>query len=740
MAKKQPEKTSKLSFWLDHIETYEREFSDWEKRAKKIIKRYKDDRKDTGRGKAQFNILWSNVQTLIPALYANPPKPNISRRFEDDDDLGLFSSRVLERSASYFVTDKTFDDIMGQAVLDRLLGGRGTAWVRYEPVFSEKPSTITDDVIEGDELEQPEQELYSEDVVIDYVHYQDFGHTWARTWQEVRAIWRKVYLDRAELVKRFGEETGNAIPIATRQKELDGDQNQAANNKACIFEIWDKRKKKAIWLHKEMPDILDEQDDPLQLKGFFPCPKPLYATLCNDNLVPTPDYILYQDQAIELDKLTGRIDRLVDALRVAGVYDKSAEGVERLLSEGTENKLIPVDNFAVLGEKGGLEGIISWFPIEQVVKTLSTLYDARDRVKADLYEISGISDIIRGASNPNETATAQQIKGQYASLRLDNMQGDVARFARDLVQIITEIIAEHFDLETVKQISGIKLMTEAEKQQVMMAQQTGQEIPEEVTDLASLPSWENIEQVLRDDMARCFKIEVETDSTIKADQQQEQQARIEFLTAAGSFIQQSIESPPELQPLVMEMLMFGVRGFKVGKDLESTMKTMLMKLRKKAEQPQPEQPNPEMAKVGLEEKKIAQEGEKTKAELTLKQQELGIKQQEVGLKQEELGLKKTELLYRAKSDEDGRTHELTKERINAKTKVSPDLAMSDPDLNNGMEVTPMQSAIENLGKTLTDGLMQMAVMQAQSNQQVIAAVTKPKKVVRGKDGKIAGVE
>ena len=49
----------------------------------------------------------------------------------------------------------------------------------------------------------------------DYVHYRDFGHSVARTWEEVTRVWRKVYLRRAELVERFGEEIGNAIPDAT---------------------------------------------------------------------------------------------------------------------------------------------------------------------------------------------------------------------------------------------------------------------------------------------------------------------------------------------------------------------------------------------------------------------------------------------------------------------------------------------------------------------------------------------
>jgi hypothetical protein len=94
-----------VSFWKGQIEIYEQKFSTWEKRGKEIINRYRDERKGTARNKARFNILWSNVQTLSPAIYASTPKPNIDRRFQDDDDLGRYSALVLERSVSYFVNN-----------------------------------------------------------------------------------------------------------------------------------------------------------------------------------------------------------------------------------------------------------------------------------------------------------------------------------------------------------------------------------------------------------------------------------------------------------------------------------------------------------------------------------------------------------------------------------------------------------------------------------------------------------
>lgn len=595
-----------VSYWIGEIETYDQQFKSWYDKSKKIVKRYMDERPDVASDASRFNILWSNIQTLHPAIYANPPSPNIDRRFDSDDDLGRYSALVLERAVSYFVKNDMFDKVMKQSTLDRLLCGRGVCWVRYCPKFIEQKEQITDDA----ESKEDDYELETEDTIPDYVHWCDFGHTWARTWQEVRGVWRKVLMTRAELVKRFGEEIGNKIPL---DADIIGKNKENINKgtKATIYEIWDKAKKQVLWLHKDMSEVIEKVDDPLGLKDFFPCPEPIYSTLANDNLIPTPDYVQYQDQAMELDSLTARINAITKAVKVAGVYDASAKGIDRMLSEGVENTLIPVDQFSVMGDGNGLKGVVSYLPMMEIMQTLQGLYQAREAVKQDLYEITGISDIVRGQTSASETATAQQIKGQFATLRLDNNQKEVARFAKDLVVIMTEIIANHFSLETIKAVSGVRLLTNDEKRQIqmrqdqaqVMAKQTGQEpqpLPDEIQELMGLPSWEDVERLIRDNTARSFRIDIETDSTIKTDQENEKQMRIEFLGAVSGFMQQAVNVPPELRSLSMEMLMFGIRGFKVSREIETTFETAMREIRKAEENPQPQPPSPEEIKAQAE--------------------------------------------------------------------------------------------------------------------------------------------
>lgn len=131
--------------YLRTIGTYDNEFAKWQSRVKKLIKRYRDDtRGQTGNETAKFNILWSNVQTLIPAVYAKLPKADVTRRFGDNDPVGRVAARLIERAIDFEIEHYSdFRSTMKYCVEDRFLGGRGTCWVRYEPHVA--PQGIGDD-------------------------------------------------------------------------------------------------------------------------------------------------------------------------------------------------------------------------------------------------------------------------------------------------------------------------------------------------------------------------------------------------------------------------------------------------------------------------------------------------------------------------------------------------------------------------------------------------------------------
>lgn len=645
-----------VKFWSEEITLYERTFDKWVKRGRKIQKRYKDVRTPREEAVTRFNILWSNVQTRLPALYARDPKPEVERRFKDRDPVGRVVSEVLERSLDYTIQHcNPFGRIMRQAILDFELPGRGTVWVRYVPHFHKVELPQADDKEDPEEVkaegvqetndaeDEENEELGYEETLVDYVYWEDYGHTWARTEDEIRAKWRKVYLDRDELSERFIKKGGlsqsdvDSIPLEWSPKGERDDKIRLEQKKAVVYEIWDKLKREVIWIVKNYAKCLDKLDDPLKLDGFFPTPASLYANLTSDELIPTPNFVHYHDQAMEVDELSTRISAIGKALKVAGVRDSSAEGLDRLLAEGTENQLVPVDGWIALKEKGGLAGVMELLPLKEIAEALGYLREQRQMMIDDIYQITGLSDIIRGLSDPNETATAQQIKGQFSVLRISAAQTEVQRFARDVIRICAEIIAG-YDLETLKKISGVKLLTEQEKAalhaqfQPMPAMPgppgnpgpapaappmppgnpggggpppgAGAGVPppggspgagQPTADqqrLLNEPSWEEVAQLLKNPVLREFRIDIETDSTIRMDEEAEKSSRMEFMTAASQLITEAASVPKEMIPAVGELFLFAVRGFKVARNLERTFEDALEQLKHA-----PPKPDPEMMKA-----------------------------------------------------------------------------------------------------------------------------------------------
>lgn len=629
--------------WLDRISDYEREFDTWEGRSDKILKRYTYEDRGKNESEARYNILWANVQTLTAATFAKVPKPDVSRRFKDQDPVGRVAGMILERALDYEVQKySSYASTLKACVHDRFLGGRGTAWVRYEPHFRAAQSGQPQDGLGvTEDVDSPQEQLDYECAPCDYVHWRDFGHVLARTWEEVPAVWRKVYLTRDKCIERFGEEVGNEIPLDARpedfRKKQQGNESNDDSSRALVYEIWDKTTKTAIWLSKSLNKIVDQKSDPLGLEDFWPCPKPLYATLTNDSLIPIPDFTLYQDQANTLDILSDRIDGLIKAMKVFGVYDSSAGDLQRLFTESSNNTLIPVKDWTTFSEKSGLKGSMDIVDLTPIANALQQSYAAMEQVKQQVYDITGISDIVRGQTNAAETATAQQIKGQYASLRLRQFQDEVSQFATEIIRIQAQIICKQFSPQTIVSISAADQLIEQDQAIVQKAlKMLTQKGPNPV---------------------RSFRIDIAADSLIQLDEQQEKQDRLEFLSSVTQFISgvaPIVQGQPAMLPVVGELLKFGVRSFKVGKSVEGAIDSAIDSVGKQPPSPSQEelqqleqkkqeidqgteQLKQEQDKVkegihGLEKKGL--EIDKKGLELEKKALELGYRESSFGLQQD----------------------------------------------------------------------------------------------------------
>jgi hypothetical protein len=740
--------------WYKTIMGYERSYKRWEARVDRIVKKYKDDSRYDRNPNARFNILWSNVQTIQPAIFARLPRPDVSRRFRDNDPIGRVASMMLERALEFELDHYgDYKSAMNNSVLDRLLGGRGVAWVRYEPhIVGEEAGepddgfSVTEDTDEaetegGIENENPERIEY-ECCPVDYVHWKDFGHTIARTWEEVTAVWRKVYMSRPALVERFGEEIGGKVPLDTKPDDLKSSyKSDDSVYEALVYEIWDKTTGKVLWISKSLGKILDERDDPLQLENFWPCPKPLYATLTTDSLEPIPDFVIYQDQARELDTLCDRIDGLINALKVRGVYDASSSELARLFSEGENNTLIPVHNWMAFAEKQGMKGAIDLVDITPFAAALQQCYQAMEQVKGQIYELMGIADIQRGQTDPNETLGAQIIKSNNAAGRLKTMQHAVVDFATSLLSIKAQIICNHFTDDTLVKISGA----------MQLSKQDQQYIPQAL-------------ELLRNEASKNFRIEVTSDSMIYQDEQQEKSDRIAFLGAVGQFMQMALpaaQASPELTPMLCEMLKFGVTAFKAGKQLEGIIDETADKLREaqKQSEGQPKPPPVEIQKVQMQQQGDQQ---KMQAQMQLEQAKMQMQMQLEKAKQE-YQAQENQLKFQLEEQRNQMDREMEVKVAQMKMMTERNTQVMLAHINNGAKIEVARIGSddsdgsmaytheEDMAQAMAHPMQPIADAIGQGNSQMAQAISalvdtinaqhsRPKTVVRGADGKIIGVQ
>lgn len=648
-----------VKLWLDAIDLSSKEEDDWRKRAQSAVDSYRDQKE---RSEKRFNILYANTETIIPAIYSSVPVPDIRRRFADADPAGKVVSQILERAISYSVDAYDFDAVMRAAVQDSELPGRGVTRVRYVPYLAEGGDSVA-----------------YEEVTCEHVPWATFRRGPARMWQDRPWIAFELFLTR-EQVTALNKDIGPKVTLDCPIEGYDDKRSEGPPpevfKRGRVWEIWDSEKKQVLFIadsYKHAPLRVD--DDPLGLTGFFPVPRPLYATQTSDTLVPVEPYRYYKDQAEELDRITRRITKLILILKWRGFYpgsDQSA-GAFTQLKDADDGDMIPVvDMQSFLSASGGDLSKAFWMmPIEQASAVLTNLYTQREQIKQVIYEITGTADIMRGATDPNETLGAQQIKAQWGSLRVQRKQAEVQRYARDLFRLKAEIIATKFSWETIELMTGIKLPGQAEKQMAMQQaqqlQSQQQPVPEELAQILDQPSREEVEQLLRNDALRSFRVDVESDSTIRGDLTRFQEnvtnfmnGTAQYLSAVGPMVQAGVV-PKEM---AIRLYVPFTRQFKLGREVEDMLEGMVTQAEADAKQPQ--QPSPEEMKAQAEMQKQKAEGERQQMQMQGEQQKLAMelkmkeaehqmkmaemqanlqmKREEMALKEQEIALKEREML------------------------------------------------------------------------------------------------
>lgn len=613
--------------WLHRIEEAEKAFEYWQERCDNIDKLYADlKRLATDNRDREFQMFWANIEVLKPSIYARPPVPVVVPKFKDRRPLYQAASELLERCCivAFDLTD--IDSTMRLVRDDLAVVGRGSPWIRYET---------------GKKGER---------VCIEQKDRKDFLHGVARNWSEVPWVAAASYMTRAEMRKRFAKTSGKAYQTAEYiDRSDDNDQDGAVHDRkqrAKVWEVWSKVDNRVVWVSNGCDKLLDDGEPHLTLEGFFPCPKPAYATLQRGTLIPVPDFVFYKDQLEEINELTGRIHALAEAVKVRGFYPAGAgeigDAIETAIKSNDDGRvLVPISSWAAFGN-GSAKDTIVWLPIDQIVTTIASLVDLRRQVIDDVYQIMGLSDIMRGATDPKETLGAQQLKSQYGSVRIRDKQSELVRVARDALRIAAEIIAENFSQKTMLDMSQLDLPHDADiakqvaalqeqgkqiaaqaqaqpdPQAIQQAQAQIQQLGQQAQKLQETPTIEKIVAFLHDQRTRAFVLDIETDSTIQPDEDAEKQRRTEFLQVLGTTLGQlgqMVEVEPASAAFAAQVLKFAIAPFRAGRELDAAIEDFANQMAQKAGQPKQD---PAAAKA--------------EADAQVAQREMQIKERELSLK------------------------------------------------------------------------------------------------------------
>jgi hypothetical protein len=745
------DKLKKLgSKWLARIDTAGKLEKEWLDDAEAAVAAYTSEsrRSDIDPATASawkaydFNILFSNVETIVPAVINSPPAPDIRRRFADEDPAAKDVSELIERAIRVQVDDSKLQVELEGVAQDGFLAGRGVIRLRFRSEFEEDepsdeeleraeekvaPGTANADA-EGDGTEVEDDGGYgstpntgngkprNERICFEAISWRDYRHGPAKRWDERPWEAFRFIVDRED--KDFFDQAAiDAQFTADERKEWDESDNDLIG-----WEIWCRSSKKVYFID-DKGNVLKTVPDPLGLSQFFATATPIQPIEMVGRLRPVNPFSIYRKLAEELDLSTKRINILLDQMKVKGWYAGSAEDLANVISADNTD-FVPIANAEIWAQNGGIEGAIAFWPFEKFAVAIKELYAAREQTKQAIYEITGISDIVRGASSAAETATAQQIKTQWGSLRIQKFQRLMERCARDLFVMMSEIIPSKFSHETLQQMTGIQLIPTAQDMQPiqpppMPPLQPGQQPPPELQQAmqqaqeaekarqAKLAQLQGIDKLLSQRLATFYRIDVESDSTVKADLTRQKQETTEFLQGAGAYwsaMGPLVADGSMPKDAAVEIFMSIARLFNLGKSVEDT----LDKMAKEAKEPQPPKPNPE--------------AEKAKAEMDLMQKKAELEAQSKQLemqakaKEAEMGLQAMQMGHQQAAEADARKMqtEQTKAEIDLR-KASVDLQIKLIDLELKKEETALSLQTQHASNAMK------LDAQRQSNEQKAAA-------------------
>lgn len=618
---KPDDKRNNVAYWLRWIkgarkaskETWQEADAAW--REFDNGKRCSDDSSSSDDKGRLFPLYWQCCDTVSSAYYAKTPKLIARRKFDIEDPDALTAGLIAERLAEHLRDNCAFDATMSAAVSDLLHASKTTTQLvtkqTIEVVQVPVPVMLAADGVtyltqDGQPVTDVQQDAQGQlftlstiekkrtSVGIKPVIYDELIHDPEASCEEdITAIGLHFVMDYDEAKERFlknedGSYKDIILPFKSNTNyhddERDKDRDDLPGKYLEGWEIWDKKTQTVYFVSCDYSEaFLDSKPDLYKLRRFFPIAPLVITNKPKKNLYPRPVYSRLRPTLEKLHDLYARKFDLIDGIRRRCLVDGSEPDLVDALNSLESGAFIACKNLQALLDKGGVQNLILWIPVAELISAISEINSLEAEFKNLVYEWFGVPDILRGVSDPQEALGTQQIKSTAAHDRFKVIKMRVQELARNSLEMMLDLAVHIMEPEEIQEIIGFKYLSQEHQRRFP----------------AGL-------EILKDDASRIVRLDLETDSTSFIDQQAEVMKRkaitdtvINGLAMIGKMENQ------EFAPVVIQALLYNISAAGGSKEFEDGVMKSVKQLIDRKNQPQePAPPPPDYEAMKIELKQM----------------------------------------------------------------------------------------------------------------------------------------
>lgn len=639
------EKTKTCDYWFRWIRATKKAATRFNNDALEAWREYEKDVNDQVarqyRGRQDsinvYPIYNSICQSLFPAHYARTPQLVTEKLFSINDDVANTGCIILERLGKHLVLTSNFNEVMNYSVANFFHAAKATNQVLYEaeivktlkriPAYpqgdgvtflDETGAPITGEIKQDElgiftEIEVDEADPDSQKIKLAPVPYDEVLHTPnANTNDDIKEMAFYFTCTKEEAEKKFKPEVLAAIQwkkgAAKSASESQEDNEQMQDSPDYYMDGWEiycKETEMVYWVSEMYPHgfLKDSEKDPYGFQNFFPAPPFIIQNKPRKNLYPRPMYVFLRPSLMQLHLMYDRVFGLIDSVRRRAIVD-GEEDVISALNAG-DQEFVSAKSLKNIVEKGGLDSMIWYIPVQELVNAISELNALEDRFTANVEKWAGLPDILQGQSDPIEALGTQEIKATAAHDRFKINKMQVQKLARDSIEMMIDLALKVFSDEKIARITGLKYMEPADQQR----------FPEALA-------------MLRNDEERLIRIDIETDSLVFVDQGLKAQRRNVAIQSALNGMEKVVamsQTNPALSAIAMKAVLLSLEGLEDGKQYQDQIKAIGQQLEEAAANPPPQPPPPpdyEGEKLQLQHQQLQLEAQKVSADEQRKNVEL----------------------------------------------------------------------------------------------------------------------